>query len=259
MATGTPKSASRSSASSRSSEPSFTPPRARTATSVSATSLMRSHRERLGRSPARRTRRLMGVIYRYRTSVRSAQPKPSARNPFRAEERDDEDVQKALVARASRIVDRPARPHVPGPKPRPARQKLRGRVHREHRATARHEHVVDAGGKRRRLLHGGSWTESQRQGIGTADRARLNDDTDDGVGGRAATPADRLPRSNDGHLRHRAAAVSPFRGEPIEDAAPHRRKRIGACAAAKAPAPESRTGDRDHAARRIASDDERST
>src|SRR5213592_2095174 len=49
---GTPKSASSRSSSSFSREPAETPPRARTATSVRATSLIFCQRERLGTSPA---------------------------------------------------------------------------------------------------------------------------------------------------------------------------------------------------------------
>ena len=79
----------------------------------------------------------------------------------------------------------------------------------------------------------------------------------DGVGGRAATPPHRIAGAKNALVRHRGATIGALGGQPVEDASPQRRERVGRDATAKAPPPQSRRGDDRDAARLVGADDDR--
>ena len=212
---------------------------------MSATSLIRCQSDRFGTSPDLRSNRMP---LRLHVQPNHRIPSPPPQNPLGAQHQDRQRV-RPTQRRAA------AAPCRPTPRRAPRRSATRGArgSHSRDAFTAssavppRVVRLVDprraAAASRQRCAAGAKRSVSESTRVAprcrTRDRARLN-----------------RPPTHDASApdRPRAAGARPaprrddrtLGGQPVEDAAPERRERIGRDAAAEAPAPQARRGnDRD--------------
>src|SRR5689334_20814677 len=104
--------------------------------------------------------------------------------------------------------------------------------------------------RKRRSFDDGRAAESQRERVGaTRGPPGRQRHAHEGVGARAAPPADILSLTQHRILWNGATLVSPFGGEPVEDAPPERGVGISAGSPSETPPPEAGACDGDHASR----------